>query len=97
MENILRATTLRAQWRALVAAIRSVGAATLEFRAELLLTVAFLSGWLLLTQALVAMVPAHIPVWRLSAGLLLLSLCGWKFLGLYFWIGLYTATRKRRD
>lgn len=76
---------------------RAAWRSSVEYRAELLVTLAFLAGWALLTHAVAAVVSARVPVWELSGGLLLVSLCGWKFVGLYFWIGLYTATRKRRD
>jgi hypothetical protein len=79
-----------------VSAVRSFARSTSEYRAELLLTLAFLVGWALLTHAAAVLLPAHVPVWEISGGLLLVSLCGWKLIGFTFWIGLYKATRKPR-
>jgi len=35
--------------------------------------------------------------WAISIGLLLLSVCGWGFLGELAFRGIYVATRKRGD
>lgn len=78
------------------ASLRAFWRSTLEYRAELLVAVAFLAGWTLLTHAVAALLPARVPTWEISAGLLLVSLCGWKLVGFTFWIGLYKATRKPR-
>lgn len=57
-------------------------------RAELLQASAMLTGWALVTAGAAAV---SSPVaWVFSAGLLLLSLCGWKFLYTLFRTGLYT-------
>jgi hypothetical protein len=78
-------------------ALRSARGAVGAHVAEGLLSGAFLAGWALLTHAIAQLVPARIPTWEISAGVLLLSLCGWKFLGLLCWIGLYKASASKGD
>lgn len=75
-------------------ALRSARVAIAAHVAEGLLSGAFLCGWALITHAIAQLVPTRIPTWEISAGVLLLSLCGWKFLGLLCWIGLYKASTK---
>lgn len=60
-------------------------------RAELAVTAAVIGGWLLLTYG-VASLTAPIA-WAFSGGLLLLSLCGWRFLWRLVRDGLYELTR----
>lgn len=58
---------------------------------ELLVASAALAGWALLTDAVAGFVG---PVaWKVSGGLLALSLCGWKLLGIIAWDGLYVLSR----
>jgi hypothetical protein len=73
-----------------IAAFRAVVAA----RAELLTAIAILLGWAFLTSAIAVLARPDV-VWRASAGLFLLSLCGWKFLYAILSNGLYKLTRKR--
>jgi hypothetical protein len=62
--------------------------------AELLTALAILAGWMLLTAGIAALLPVwRGPVWMLSAGLLLLSGVGWRFLWLLVRDGLYTRSR----
>jgi hypothetical protein len=80
---------------ALVAARRVVRthlATVIGARAELAQALAILAGWALVTLA-VARVARPDVTWPLSAGLLLLSLSGVKWLGNLFWNGLYHLTR----
>jgi hypothetical protein len=62
-----------------------------DLRAELLQALALLAGWLLVTFGLVELTTPK--VWPLSIGLLLLSLCGWKWLASLFGHGLYTLVQ----
>jgi hypothetical protein len=97
---VLRAdvAVLRARLQRRVSvALRSARAAVGVHAAEGLLSGAFLAGWALLTHAVAQLVPARIPTWEISVGVLLLSLCGWKFLGLLCWIGLYKASASKGD
>jgi protein-S-isoprenylcysteine O-methyltransferase Ste14 len=67
-------------------------AAVAKARAEILTVASFLIGWALLTKGVAALTA---PVaWTFSTGLLLLSLCGWKFLWAVMSAGLYTLTRE---
>ncbi len=81
--------TVRARVRA--------GAGTLRpFAAEIAISLAALSGWALLTASLASLLPhagSH-ALWLASTGLLLVSLCGWKFLRKMATDGLYALTRK---
>lgn len=63
-------------------------------RAELAATAALLGGWASLTAGVAALTTPH--VWPISIGLLLLSLCGWKFLATLVTHGLYVLTREER-
>ena len=58
---------------------------------ELLVGVAALAGWVLLTDAVAAF--AGPVAWKISGGLLCFSLCGWKLLGIVAWDGLYVLSR----
>jgi hypothetical protein len=63
-------------------------------RAELAVSAALLGGWAACTAGVAALTaPA---AWPISAGLLLLSLCGWRFLGRIARDGLYVLTREDR-
>lgn len=64
----------------------------LRFRAEIATSVALVAGWACLTSAVSHYVSAGV-VWRVSAGLFLLSLCGWRLLGKIAGHGLYKLTR----
>lgn len=57
-------------------------------RAEIAAGSALIAGWLCITAGLAALLPRG-QVWLFSAGLLLLSLFGWKFLWLVASKGLY--------
>lgn len=61
------------------------------YRAELLTAGAFLAGWALLTWAIARLTAPE--AWLVSAGLLLLSLGGWKLLWTVITEGLYTLTK----
>lgn len=52
-------------------------------------------GWGLLTLGIARLTVPE--VWPISAGLLLLSLCGWGFLRVLFLEGLYVLSRGRRE
>jgi hypothetical protein len=84
---MLGALLLRAGawWRGLLAA-----------RAELLAALAFVVGWLLLTDA-IARVTVTPLAWRVSIGLLAISLGGWKPLAQMIWHGLYVLSRDEAD
>jgi hypothetical protein len=60
----------------------------MKYRAEILTAVVWLTGWTLLTAAM-----DRRSVWLASAGLLCISLGGWRL----FWVvvthGLYSLTR----
>lgn len=60
-------------------------------RAEILLTIAMLGGWFLVTLGIVQFTTPK--VWPLSAGVLLLSCCGWRMLWTVASYGLYGLTR----
>jgi protein-S-isoprenylcysteine O-methyltransferase Ste14 len=62
--------------------------------AEILLTIALLGGWALVTWG-VALLTTW-KVWAISAGLLLLSCGGWKLLWVIVTDGLYAPTRVKR-
>ena len=64
-------------------------------RAEFLQAVVLLLGWMLVTRAIAQLTSP--TVWDISIGVLLLSICGWKFLGLLFWRGIYSITQDKRD
>ena len=74
--------------RLLVAALGLLG----RFAGELLVAVAILGGWALLTWGIARLVVPE--VWPISGGLLLLSLAGWKFCWTLVREGLYVLTRK---
>jgi hypothetical protein len=78
-------------WRVTLACLETVRA-TGRARAELLTAAALLAGWALITLGLAQLTTSK--VWPLSAGILLLSLCGWRFLGVLFRDGLYRLTRE---
>lgn len=62
-----------------------------QVRAELLQALALLAGWLMVT---IGVVDLTAPIaWSFSVGVLLLSIVGWKFVGVLFWRGLYALTR----
>ena len=68
-----------------------LGATARRVAPETLLASAILLGWGLLTWGLIAL--AHVwQLWPLSAGLLVLSLCGWRLLAVIAWQGLYTLS-----
>jgi len=63
-------------------------------RAELLLSLALLSGWTFTTAAI-----AHLTapvVWLFSAGLFGFALAGFQMIGTLAWKGLYALTRGSR-
>lgn len=66
----------------------------MKAKAEIALTCAGLLGWYFLTSAvsLLSFVSAGV-VWRVSAGLLFLSLSGWRLLYKIASRGLYDLTR----
>lgn len=58
---------------------------------ELLTSAGALAGWTLLTWAAADMVGGI--AWKVSGGILLLSLTGWRLLGMIAASGLYTLSR----
>lgn len=64
-------------------------------RAEILLSLAVVAGWLLLTWG-VALLTTW-KVWPISTGLLLLSCGGWRLLWTVASYGLYGLTREKTD
>lgn len=64
-------------------------------RAEILTSSATVVGWVAITSAVAELVPPAI-VWRVSAGIFLLSLVGWKLLFTIATRGLYNLTRSKR-
>lgn len=61
---------------------------TWSLRAELLVAAAFLGGWFLVTLGIASYTSTR--VWPISLGILLLSLCGWKWVWNLTSVGLYT-------
>ena len=63
--------------------------------AEACVTLAIVAGWMLVTYGVAAVLwaPLRPAVWPVSAGLFLLSLAGWRFLGRLAGYGLYALTR----
>jgi hypothetical protein len=78
--------------RAKAAASHAVGAVA-RVRAEIATALAFLAGWALITHG-VASVTRPIA-WTFSAGLLCLSLGGWRLLLIVVVDGMYALTRKQ--
>lgn len=62
--------------------------------AEILLTGAFVSGWLSLTLGLARLLVPE--VWLISVGLLLISVGGWRMLRTVAVEGLYALTRPKK-
>lgn len=65
-------------------------------RGEVLVTLAILAGWTLITHGIVQLLgrwASGSALWSLSAGLFLLSLAGWSFLRTMFGKGLYALTQ----
>ena len=75
-------------------AVVGIRAAILTGIAERLTATVFIVGWLLITDA-IALLPHCAPaiVWRLSLGLLAMSLGGWKLFVQFAYRGLYDLTR----
>lgn len=61
---------------------------------ELLLAIALLTGWLLITAGVAQLTSAI--AWLFSIGLLLLLLCGWRLVWRLFSDGLYDLSRERK-
>lgn len=73
--------------------IRDAGVAARKFRAELLVAIALFAGWSLITFGIARLTR---PIaWSFSAGLLLVLLCGWRFVWKLFSDGLYVLTRTK--
>ena len=85
-----------ARWHRVERRVAAVIAAVWDGRAELVQAVVLLLGWVLVTRA-IAQLTRPTVVWDISIGVLLLSICGWKFLGLLFWRGLYSINQDKRD
>lgn len=70
---------------------------SLKYSGELAVTVAALSGWALVTAGVATLLPhqASRALWLSSTGLLLVSLCGWRFVATIVTTGLYVLTRKQ--
>lgn len=58
---------------------------------EIAVSASAIAGWALCTWTLASLVSAW--AWPLSGGLFLLSLCGWRFLAVVAWVGLYSLSR----
>jgi hypothetical protein len=84
--------TFRLAWRF----VRAQFAAALAARAELAQSIALLAGWALVTLGVARIVRPDV-VWPLSAGLLLLLVCGVEWIADIFWHGLYQLTRDGLD
>jgi hypothetical protein len=67
-----------------------------KYPGETLVSIAALAGWILVTAGIASLLPARgaHALWLSSIGLLLVSLCGWKFLRRIVTDGLYILTRK---
>lgn len=80
--------------RSLVAISRAVDMLNwaVTARAEILLTIALLGGWALVTWGIALLTTWK--VWPISGGLLLLSCGGWRLLWTIVSDGLYMLTRK---
>ena len=63
----------------------------MKYRAEILTALAWLCGWALVTWGVVSW-----SLWPVSAGLLSISLGGWRLLYVVVRDGLYTLTRDDR-
>jgi hypothetical protein len=74
---------------------RGAGRVVVGFLPELLVTLALVAGWLLLTWGIAALLVWQ--VWPISVGLFLLGCCGWRFLARLFGRGLYALTLTRED
>ena len=61
---------------------------------EVLLAIALLTGWLLITAGVARLTSAI--AWLFSIGLLLLLLCGWRLVWRLFSDGLYDLSRERK-
>ncbi|MFL5481147.1 MAG: hypothetical protein ACJ8AK_03075 [Gemmatimonadaceae bacterium] len=67
-----------------------------KYPGEFAVSLAILVGWFLLTASVVELLPARRhALWLASTGVLLISLCGWRFIGRIATDGLYALTRKR--
>jgi hypothetical protein len=62
-------------------------------RAEIATALAFLAGWTLITRGVAAVTSPL--AWTFSAGLLCLSLGGWRLLRVVVVEGMYALTRKQ--
>jgi len=85
-----RAEVALARWVSIRSAIRKATRSVRAGLAESLTALAFVGGWVLITDGLVHLrwfAPG--VVWRLSIGLLAISLGGWQFLGQIAMRGLY--------
>jgi hypothetical protein len=69
-----------------------------KYRAEILTAMAWLLGWALVTWGGGSIVRGEYEaaVWRVSLGLILVSLGGWRLLYVVVRDGLYTLTRDDR-
>ncbi len=75
-------------------ALRALVLPLWRIRAEILLSLALLTGWAALTWGIALLTTPK--VWPLSVGVLLLSLCGWRLLWTVFSHGLYSLTREEQ-
>jgi hypothetical protein len=67
----------------------------IKYAGEIAVATAALTGWLLTTAGAAALLSSRgaRALWLVSGGLLLISLCGWKFLRAIVVNGLYALTR----
>lgn len=84
----------RAALTASARATRDRTRSVLRWKAEILQAVALLGGWAAITRGIRSFIPSRVDVWSISVGLLLLSLCGWRFLYVLGRSGLYAISRK---
>ena len=67
----------------------------MRFVREVLVSIALLGGWLLITWGVASL--TRWQAWPISLGLLLFSLAGWRFLRNLFRDGLYVLTKESTD
>lgn len=74
--------------------IRHTWSTFLENSASFLTGISFLSGWTLLTFAVVS-ATGFSWIWYASYGLLLILLCGLRLIGSVFLVGLYVLSQEQ--
>lgn len=82
---------IRQAWKTLTSPFRATGRFLLDHWRTILVCVALLAGWGLLTWGIAELTTKW--AWPISGGLLLLGLVGFDFLKHIFTIGLYTLSQ----